>query len=304
MCVATSEMGSACPQSLIEAQTIVARSFILANAEKKHAPLGFDFCNDDCCQRYHGMEGLTLQSIRGSENSRGLVPVFDGFICDTRYSKSCGGMMESFSAVWGGQNPPYFQVKPDTVETMTIPDLSDENEFRRWIDDPPRAFCSPNYIPENELSQYLGSVDEDSSYYRWRIFYSQEELTSLIAAKSQRSLKAVKSLKPLQRGGSGRIIKLEIQALDHEHKPVTFTLDSEYEIRRHLHSGFLYSSAFYVTPIPNGEYPAEFFILGGGWGHGAGLCQIGALGMSLAAYRSSEIIKHYYPGVTLQRLYT
>lgn len=304
MCVATSEMGAACPPALIAAQTIVARSFILANAEKKHSHLGFDFCNDDCCQRYHGTEGLSQQSVRGSENTRGLVPVFDGQVCDTRYSKSCGGMIESFQAVWGNNNPPYFKVKPDLPENSSGPDLTVESNFRDWVDNPPLAFCSPEYIPESELPEYLGGVDEEGHYYRWRIFYSQEEITRLIAQKAQRELRAIKALIPLERGSSGRIIKLEIQAIDDCGDETSIFLNSEYDIRYHLHDGFLYSSAFYVIPIENGDFPSEFFIHGGGWGHGAGLCQIGALGMSLADYDFPDIIKHYYPGITLKRLYT
>lgn len=305
MCVATSEMGTACPGALIQAQTIVARSFILANAEKKHSDLGFDFCNDDCCQRYHGTAGLSEQSIAGSESTKGVVPVYRGEICDTRYSKSCGGMMETFEAVWNQPNPDYFQVIPDMAANQTDYDLTDEAQFAEWIDNPPKAFCSPDTIPEVELPQYLGGVDESGEYYRWEYSITQEQLTKLISEKSGIQFQSIRSLNIIKRGGSGRIIKMNVAGQTVQGQPYNLALDSEYEIRRHLHPGFLFSSAFYIIYDPQDQdIPANITLQGAGWGHGAGLCQIGALGMALNGYGVDRIIPHYYPGSQLEKLYS
>ncbi len=304
MCVATSEMGTACPEALIQAQTIVARSFILANAEKKHDTLGFDFCNDDCCQRYHGIDGLSKQSMAGSESTRGLVCDYKGIVGDTRYSKSCGGMMESFGAVWNEPNPNYYEVKPDQFDHLEPVDLSKESEFYHWIESPPYSFCSPDFIPENNLSQYLGGVDESGKYFRWQFTYTQNDLVSMINDASKSNYMNILALKVLKRGGSGRIIKMEIHGIDSDGKPLILPLSSEYEIRRQLHPGFLFSSAFTIHYNSHTEkIPDSITLKGAGWGHGAGLCQIGALGMALAGLSAKDIVLHYYPNTSLTKCY-
>lgn len=301
MCVATSEMGSQCPPALIQAQTIVARSFILANAEKKHRDLGFDFCNDDCCQRYHGIAGLTQQSIRGSGETRGQVIVYEDQICDARYSKSCGGMMENFANVWGPPNPAYFQCLPDGDSPEPAIPIDQEAGFRDWIQNPPIAFCSPETVPESSLNQYLGGVDENGQYYRWTFTFSQSDLTNLVNEKTGWKLDEIHQITPLKRGGSGRIIEIEVKGLENQRK-ISRVLTDQYEIRRIFHPGFLLSSAFLVetdgTPLPQ-----AFTLRGAGWGHGAGLCQIGALGMALEHFRTAEILIHYYPETQLITLY-
>ncbi len=304
-CVATSEMGADCPEALIQAQTIVARSFILANSEKKHESLGFDFCNDDCCQRYHGIDGLSDHSLSGSIVTRGQVPIYNNTICDTRYSKSCGGMIESFSAVWNAPNPSYFQVKRDILpDGGTKIDLSKGTQLVRWIEDPPTSFCSPDNIPEKSLIRYLGGVDEKGSYFRWDYSCDQSELVALVNTASGLSFSAILSMDIQKRGGSGRITRLTINGLDHNEHSIQLPLNSEYEIRRHLHKGFLYSSAFIMTTRGRkNDIPQSFHFRGAGWGHGAGLCQIGALGMALKGYLADDIIRHYYPGSKLVKLY-
>ena len=181
MCVATSEMGAACPAALIESQTIAARSWMLANVEKKHRHLGMDVCNDDCCQRYQGTNFLTEQSIAGARNSHGIVAMFENTICDARYSKSCGGMMESFPTIWDGDDLPYMQVKRDILDQVEEQiDLTSEDAIQTWLDSEPLSFCSPQTIPEYELIKYLGGVDEEGHYYRWHYHFSQVEMTAVL----------------------------------------------------------------------------------------------------------------------------
>lgn len=310
MCVATSEMGADCPQALLEAQTIAARSWLLANIEKKHRAMGMDVCNDDCCQRYQGTSFLTPHSIAGALSTSGQVLMYGDAICDARYSKSCGGMMESADAVWVNYHKPYMVVKPDAPKDIAVDlnklDLTREHDARQWIDMVPQTWCGPAFIPEGDLIRYLGSVDEDGAYFRWQVTVTQEELCKNLRTYAGIRPSAVLSLLTVQRGGSGRIIKLDIVYYsDSEHKKQrVHTVHSEYIIRRILSQTFLYSSAFRVEYRDlDGEIPGKFIFHGAGWGHGAGLCQIGALGMALHGKSTDEILIHYFPNTYIKKIY-
>ena len=306
MCVATSEMGAACPAALLEAQTIAARSWLLANVEQKHRHLGMDVCNDDCCQRYQGTTFLTEQSVKGAENTYGLVLLYGDKICDARYSKSCGGVMEAFESIWDGPALPYTQVKADAPQDPPEwhKPLSDEQNLKIWLDSVPHTYCSPHVVPENTLKKYLGNVDEEGAYFRWTIEISQQDLTRHLNKEISPAIKAVKALRITSRGGSGRANKMDIVYLDSENQQQVFHVQSEYDIRRLLHPSFLYSSAVRIETVPSkATIPQTFVYRGAGWGHGVGLCQIGALGMSLQGIDSREIVQHYYPGSTLKKIY-
>lgn len=307
MCVATSEMGAACPDALIEAQTIAARSWMLANVEQKHISLGMDVCNDDCCQRYQGTTFLTEQSIRGALNTYGQVLIYDKAICDARYSKSCGGVMESFSAIWGGDELAYLQVKADAEKEPEewLKPLSEEQHFKKWVNSVPHTFCSPRVIPEENLKKYLGSVDEQGRYFRWQENISQQEMTANMNRHHAIQAAVVQKIEILRRGASGRVNKLAVHYLDKKNNFGVLNIEDEFGIRQSMHKNFLYSSAFVVkTEGEDAEgIPSLFILKGAGWGHGVGLCQIGALGMSLKGYSSREIVQHYYPGSKLKKIY-
>ncbi len=306
MCVATSEMGAACPETLIESQTIVARSWMLANVEMKHRSLGFDVCNDDCCQRYQGTTHLTEQSIKGALNTSGKVLMYSGKICDARYSKSCGGMMEAFENVWGGKPVPYLKSIPDAPNGFShqaLPLISEES-VKKWIESSPETFCSPAFIHEKDLKKYLGNVDEEGEYFRWGFKYSQEEITELFNEQLNLKAKAVKNIKPLKRGGSGRLGKLKIYYIKDDGSIDSREIDDQYYIRKYFHKKFLYSSAFIIDEEKGaGDIPESFTFKGAGWGHGVGYCQIGALGMALKGYSTENILNHYFPGSILKKIY-
>ncbi len=305
MCVATSEMSAECPIALIESQTIVARAWMLANVEQKHVKQGFDVCNDDCCQRYHGTGNLTPQSIQGAVSTRGQVIMYEDQICDARYSKSCGGMMETYETLWEGDPLPYMQNIIDAPHTFTWDNLplSEEENLKQWVDADLKTFCSPQVVPEEGLTKYIGGVDEEGQYFRWEFAYSQDELTSMLNSKLDLDAGAITAVHPLNRGGSGRLNKIKIEYLDESGNPGSVVVDSEYRIRQVMHPSFLYSSAFYIE-TEGDEIPTRFILRGAGWGHGAGLCQIGALGMALRGYHTENILKHYYPGSRLVNLYS
>lgn len=307
MCVATSEMSAACPESLIRAQTIVARSWMLANIEQKHRALGFDVCNDDCCQRYHGTGQLTPHAVTGAQSTRGQVIMFGEKICDARYSKSCGGMMETYENVWDGPPLPYMQNIFDAGTSFHWPHLplSEEENLRKWVNASPACFCSSQVVSEETLTDYIGTVDEQGSYFRWNFHFSQTEMTDLLNEKLGLEARAILEIIPVKRGGSGRLTQVSVNYLDQENNQQSCTIVSEYEIRRVFHPSFLYSSAFYIEQLdPEEEQPAKFILRGAGWGHGAGLCQIGALGMARKGYSTLTMLKHYYPGCRLVHIYS
>ena len=303
MCVATSEMSGNCPLALLEAQTIVARSWILAAAEKKHKDLDLDACNDDCCQRYQGIANINQESIKAAKNTRGIILVHDDEVCDTRYSKSCGGISENNENVWDTDPKPYLISVVDSRSSKNN-DVTSENGFRQWIKRKTFSFCGPEFIPESELTKFLGSVDVRGQYFRWKISYNNEEITDLINSKTKKSFRNIRSLKPLKRGKSGRITELEIAGEADGGSADSILIKSEYEIRRVLHHEFLYSSAFTVETNSDDENRENrFTLIGAGWGHGVGLCQIGALGMALEGRKTDEILLHYYHSSEMRNTY-
>ena len=303
MCVATSEMGSECPSSLLEAQTIVARSWILAAQEKKHEELGLDACNDDCCQRYQGISNINNHSVKAAKNTRGIVVMYKNTICDTRYSKSCGGRTERGENVWEIDHKPYLETTSDSDYNDQI-DLSNEDSFRQWLISENSSFCSPKFIKEKNLNKYLGNVDEKGEYHRWEVSYSNDELIKIIFDKSGQQFSKLTKMIIKKRGVSGRILHLDVLGKNINGEEFLLPIKSEYEIRRILHSKFLYSSAFIIETNSKQNNDSDDFILkGAGWGHGVGLCQIGALGMSLANKKTDEIIFHYYQQTNMKGIY-
>ena len=278
-CVATSEMSPICPEEFLKAQFVVARSWLLANIEHKHAHLGFDICNDDCCQRYQGILNTTKESNEVSELTFGQVITFDNKICDARYSKSCGGITENFENVWGGNKISY------------LTSIKDKNS--KGI-----SYCSTDIVAESSLKTYIGNIDENGKYYRWNYNINHKDLIHSIKINCGLDIKKVLTIKPTKIGASGRIIKLEIEFLNIDNKTENVEIISEYQIRKLLSPSFLYSSAFTVNKIKD-----RFILEGKGWGHGVGLCQIGALGMALSKKGFKSILNHYYPGTEINTIY-
>ena len=303
MCVATSEMGGECPPSLLEAQTIVARSWILAAQEKKHKKLGLDACNDDCCQRYQGISNINDHSIKATRNTKGIVIMHDNTICDARYSKSCGGRTEKGENVWEIDHRPYLESTTDSEYNDQI-DLSNEKSFRQWLISESSSYCSPRFIKEKNLNKYLGNVDEKGEYHRWEVSYTNDELIKIIFDKSGKKFSRITEIVIKKRGVSGRILYLDVLGKNIKREELLLSIKSEYEIRRILHPKFLYSSAFIIESNLNHNNDSNDFTLkGAGWGHGVGLCQIGALGMSIAGKKTDEIIFHYYQQTNMKDIY-
>ena len=301
MSVATSEMSGECPEALLEAQTIAARSWLMASDEQKHKDLGIDACNDDCCQRYQGIKNISARAKSAALNTRGKFVIYKNKICDTRYSKSCGGISEDNENVWDDNPKKYLRGIFDG--SGNIPDFSNEEQLNKWIFEPEDCYCDNEHVSKSDLKRFLGSVDEDGEYFRWEITYSNEQLTRIINKKLNESFDSIESLIPIKRGVSGRIISLIISGKKNQKEYKTL-VDSEYDIRNTLHPEFLYSSAFVINANSDSQSCAEKITLSGaGWGHGAGLCQIGALGMAIIGKSSEEILKHYFTSTEIKKIY-
>ena len=213
-------------------------------------------------------------------------------ICDARFSKCCGGIVEEFQNCWEDTKFPYLVKLRDDDSTKDIPDLTQEQESIKWIHTRPSAFC--NTQDKKILSQVLNNYDQETTdFYRWQVVYTQTELSELAYRRSGIDFGTIQELIPIVRGTSGRLIKLKIVV-----SKKTMTIGKELEIRRTLSESHLYSSAFTVDKKDD-----QFILTGAGWGHGVGLCQIGAAVMGEKGYQYNQILLHYYIDATIEKLY-
>ena len=315
--VMSSEMNAHASLELLKAHAVISRSWLIAQISKKgtDAKNGgkgmradgneivkwydrddhdlFDVCADDHCQRYQGITKAYIPTVkRAVEETRGEVLVSDGEICDARFSKCCGGATEEFGYCWEDKDVEYFKGVRDSADEAPLPDLTTECEAEKWIAAEPEAFC--NTSDGEILRQILNDFDmETNDFYRWQVRYSQQELSDIVRERSGIDFGTIESLTPLERGVSGRISRLRIDGSKR-----SMIIGKELEIRKTLSQSHLYSSAFTVKR-ENGD----FVIYGAGWGHGVGLCQIGAAVMGSKGYGYREILAHYYKGARVEAAY-
>lgn len=311
-CVITSEMGGACPLELLKSQCVVARSWLLAMTESKHDDQPFDRCNDDCCQRYHGMADLSESAQNAVTATRGLTLMSPtGCVVDANYSKCCGGISEAPEYVWGAPKPGVSVITdaPPTSRVHAFRPVPEANldEYLRgsWLADTD-AYCGPNVVRPETFSRYLGRVDESGDYFRWEHRVTRKALEDRLRSNvdALRDLATLHELVPHQRGPSGRASALDIVYEDRSANPQRHRIGGELTIRRLMSSKFLYSSAFDVTAIRGFDQRVESFVLrGAGWGHGVGFCQMGALGMALLGKTNEQILSHYFPEARTETLY-
>ena len=318
--VISSEMSAQAPLEFLKAQAITARSWLIAMLERKKrntgvAPMAstdkdeiirwhdtndhsaFDVCADDHCQRYQGITRITSANVAAAVGfTRGVYLVADNNICDARYYKSCGGRTEIFSTAWEDKNFPFLQSISDNAQSLPL--LHSEEDVHNWLTGSPPAYC--NTQNQELLSGILPSFDRETmNFYRWQVIYSREELEKILYKKSGIDFGTLRNLIPLERGPSGRISKLKIEGTKR-----AVVVGKELEIRRWLSPSHLLSSAFVVSTKKSNAGDIERFTLhGGGWGHGVGLCQIGAAVMAKKGFSAEEILAHYFAGAGLQKLY-
>lgn len=323
--VISSEMSATASLELLKAHAVISRSWLLAQIQKtkeiadthsnysayteteeelirwydREDHTRFDVCADDHCQRYQGITRASTEIVKQAiAATRGQVLTSDGKICDARFSKCCGGAFEEFEYCWEDVKYPYLAKQRDSKTITELPDLRQEAEADKWIRTSPEAFC--NTQDKKVLSQVLNNYDQETTdFYRWKVSYTQQELSELILKRSGVDYGQILDLIPIERGTSGRLMKLKIVGTKR-----TLTIGKELEIRRTLSTSHLYSSAFVVdkTEISN-NIPGKFTLIGAGWGHGVGLCQIGAAVMGEQGYVYDEILLHYYIGANIEKLY-
>lgn len=326
--VISSEMSATSSLELLKAHAVISRSWLLAQMKKRRevAESGnnffsftkkedtlirwydredhtlFDVCADDHCQRYQGITKETSPHVAEAiRQTKGQILMDGEEICDARFSKCCGGITEEFQYCWEDTPKTYLTAVRDIALGVehTLPNLTNEEEAEKWIRFNPPAFC--NTQDKKILSEVLNDYDQETvNFYRWKETLSQEKLQQLIADKLMMDLGAILDMKAVERGKSGRISKLQIIGTEK-----TFTIGKELEIRRTLSDSHLLSSAFVVDKYDKDEQgvPQRFELIGAGWGHGVGLCQIGAAVMGEQGYHYDAILLHYYQGAEIKKLY-
>lgn len=319
--VISSEMNSSAPEEFLKTHAIVSRSWLLASLlekNKKHTLSKsmeiisnkeivrwygredhdlFDVCANDHCQRYHGLtKKISYKAQKAVQETRGLVAMYRNKICDTRYSKACGGLTEDFKTAWANKRIPYLTgISDGPVQHSPI---KTEKDTINWIQSKPHAYC--NVHNKNLLKKILPDSDRKTqNFFRWKVTYTREELENILKKKSGLDFGKLKHITPLQRGFSGRIFRLRIAG-----SKKSIVIGKELEIRRCLSPTHLLSSAFFITAKKDHRGEAKSFTFNGaGWGHGVGLCQIGAAVMAYRGFSADKILKHYFKGIKIQKIY-
>ena len=323
--VISSEMSATSSGGLLRAHAVISRSWLLAQIDKtlqlssksekyrtsfvsgteitrwydREDHKDFDVCADDHCQRYQGItRASTTEVEQAVRDTRGEVLMYGDAICDARYSKCCGGITELFGNVWEPVSHPYLQKLTDgrhPPEDFNT-DLTNEENAVSWIMGNPEAYC--NTADGKILSQVLNNYDQETNdFFRWKVEYSQGDLSAIVSERTGIDFGLITALEPLSRGTSGRIVRLKITG-----EKKTMIIGKELEIRKALSKSHLYSSAFVVETVA-GEGELTFILHGAGWGHGVGLCQIGAAVMGSSGFVYREILSHYFVNAAIIKMY-
>jgi len=312
--VISSEMSAEAPIEFLKAHAILSRSWLLAGLDRRKGektPAGktvqeegevirwydredhdlFDVCSDDHCQRYQGITKIVSEQVEEAiRETSGMVITYHDEICDARYSKACGGITENFETAWDDKRVPYLRSISDT-STPHDP-IGTEEEASAWILSKPDAYC--NTTDAHFLGKILPDFDrETKTFFRWKVEYPRKELEEILQEKTGFDFGTLKEIVPVSRGPSGRISRLKIVGSKR-----SMVVGKELEIRRWLSDTHLYSSAFIVTAEAD-----RFVFHGAGWGHGVGLCQIGAAVMATQGFSAEGILKHYFSGVEIRKIY-
>jgi stage II sporulation protein D len=319
--VVSSEMSGEAPLAFLKAHAIASRSWLVAMLQRgKPALVGgreapgrpegeivrwydredhalFDICADDHCQRYQGITGRVAgRATEAVRATRGVFLVHNGEICDARYHKACGGLTEDYATCWEERSVPYLSHAADSAQPLAP--IRTEAEAERWILSRPDVYC---HTQDAELlRRILPAFDQETTdFFRWQVRFGREELEAILLTKAGIDFGDLRAIVPLERGPSGRIRRLKIEG-----SKAVAVVGKELEIRRWLSPSHLYSSAFIVCTKrdPSGK-PTEFHFHGAGWGHGVGLCQIGAAVMAARGLSEEEILGHYFRGAALVKRY-
>ena len=318
--VISSEMSATSSLELLKAHAVISRSWLLAQKTQSFRKTTnpsciqteteyirwydredhqhFDVCADDHCQRYQGIsKAYTPIVSQAVKATRGEILTYEGKVCDTRFSKCCGGVSELFENTWEPVNHPYLTKVVDSPTRTSTPDLRKEEEARKWILSSPEVFC--NTKDKTILSNVLNDYDQETrNFFRWEVSYETAELSELVKSRLGIDFGRILEIQPIERGISGRLIKVKIVGT-----LKSMIIGKELVIRKAFSTSHLYSSAFIVEPLKNSQgNTTGFTFKGAGWGHGVGLCQIGAAVMSEKGYNYREILAHYFPETNMEKI--
>lgn len=321
--VISSEMRATAPKEFLKAHAISSRSWLLAALQRKNKPVTapartssdtenkdevvrwyereehdlFDVCADDHCQRYQGVTKIiSTEAEAAVSETYGRVMLYEDEICDARYSKACGGLTEKFDTAWSDELVPYLECIPDAP--VYYGEIKTEQEATQWILSEPDVYCNTRDVAL--LQTILPEIDrETQGFFRWTVRYPARELAEIVKEKSGFDFGTLNQIIPIRRGPSGRISHLRVVG-----SRMSMVVGKELEIRRWLSRSHLYSSAFVVTVEHDHRGTPETFVFhGAGWGHGVGLCQIGAAVMASNGFTAEQILKHYFQGVEVRKIY-
>jgi len=296
-----SELSEAHPQSMRGIAKKTPDPFFseICRWTEREAHAAYDVCADDHCQRYQGIGRTDSAAVAAAiAQTRGRVLLFAGQACDARFSKCCGGVTEQYQTAWAEESIPYLVALADSPgPAPALPALTEEPVLRAFLQNPPAAYC--NCHDRSILSRVLNDYDlKTADFFRWRIRLGADQAGRLVADKLGVDLGRLVALEPLERGLSGRLKRLRLVG-----EAGSLVIGKELEIRRALSPNHLYSSAFVVDPEGPTDRPDAFLLRGAGWGHGVGLCQIGAAVMACQGIHCEDILRHYYPGTEVVRCY-
>ncbi|HPG41299.1 MAG TPA: SpoIID/LytB domain-containing protein [bacterium] len=290
------EMPATFPLEALKAQTIAARTFFLYNFGRRFREEPFDVSDDVRSQAFIGAGKRDKQIEKAIRQTRGQVLMFNGKLCSTPYSAICGGHTELAQNAWEGEGEPYLQGVLDVVSSKSLPesfDLSREDNVRKWVTSNPKVSCNIEPFGSPGFAAY------STKYFRWEQKYTRAELEKIIADKTKHNIGTLLDIVPVKRGVSGRLIEVEVLGANDR-----FTVRKELNIRQAFSTSTLYSACFVVDKnnVTDGV-AQEFVFRGAGWGHGVGMCQVGAAIMARERRKCGEILKHYYRGAQVQRYY-
>jgi len=321
--VVSSEMSGEAPAEFLKAHAVASRSWLVAMLQRgaqkakesrksEHVIQRegeiirwydredhdlFDVCADDHCQRYQGVTRLAAgRAEEAVRATRGVFLIRDGEICDARYHKACGGMTEDYDTCWEEKAVPYLSHVSDAA--APIAPVRTEADAERWVLSRPDVYCRTK--DSDLLKKILPAFDrETADFFRWQVSYARGELEGILRAKSGLDFGVLQNIAPLERGPSGRIRRLRVEGTK-----ARVVVGKELEIRRWLSPSHLMSSAFIISVTRESSgVPSRFTLYGAGWGHGVGLCQIGAAVMAEKGFNAEEILRHYFRGVALVKRY-
>ena len=292
--VVPSEMPSSAHMEALKAQAILARTNVFSKIGSKYKNKPYSLSSDIYSQVYTGIENVNSRTDKAVDETRGMILTYGGRAAEAVFHSVCGGYLEGNDVVWGSKRLPYLNPKPVISSNRSkYGDLSVEKNFRKWIDSRPESYCN---LDNKDIPEGLNFARK---YFRWEVKYSRAKLEKIIRSSTGIDIGSLKDITVSSRGESGKAISVIVSGSKNN-----ITIRRELTIRKQLASPPLYSANFYVLKSGKDKsgYPENFIFKGAGFGHGTGMCQIGAVGMAISGKNYREILEFYFHGTEIKEL--